>query len=323
MTEIVLLPPSGPDLAALPLLADLQYLEPFGTDALNRKFHGIVPPGIYRGYQYSLPGGMKIAIGATGNGVAVVEIDNWSINVHQVAKVELTVPKPFAGYVVLDATYGIGVITKQVDASSKIDAAVIKLVPTAQLLPRHVIICTLDVPSSATAMLDSYISLADRMNVSLAGLSKVDGGAFVNSPTGSVVIQVRRGTESQRKAFPGQDGEPFWTTDTNRVAFGVEGRPGGQLQPAAMVIEAAGATATPQGAYQFTKAGTLTLPSTALTGEHVRVSVAPAAVAASLVCKVVAQGGAAIATRGGDALAIAMDVAHEFLFIKTATGWRC
>lgn len=323
MTEIVLLPPSGPDLAALPLLADMQYLEPFGTDALNRKFHGIVPPGIYRGYQYTLPGGMKFAIGANKNGVAVVEIGNWSINVHQVAKVELTIPKPFVGYVVLDATYGIGVVTKQVDANSQIDAAVIKLVPTAELLPRHVILYTLDVPSAATAMLDEYVSTADRMNVSLAGISKVDGGAFVNSPTGTMVVQVRRGPEAQLKTFPGQEGEPFWTTDTNRVAIGIEGRPGGLMQPAALVAEAAGVTASPQGAYQFTQAGNLTLPASARVGEHVRVSMTAAAVAAALVCKVVVSDGSAIATRGGDALAIAMDVAHEFLFIKTATGWRC
>ncbi|ANT70225.1 hypothetical protein [Aeromonas hydrophila] len=323
MTEIVLLPPSGPDYAALPLLADMQYLEPFGTDALNRKFHGIVPPGIYRGYQYSLPGGMKFAIGANKNGVAVVEIENWSINVHQVAPVELTVPKGFSGYVVLDATYGIGVITKQVDSSSQIDAAIIKLVPTAELLPRHVILYTLAVPGTATAMLDSYVSAAERMDISLAGISRVDGGLFVNSPTGTMVVQVRRGPEAQLKTFPGVEGEPFWTTDTNRVAFGIEGRPGGQLQPAAQVVEAAGVIASPQGAYQFTKAGVLTLPADAQIGEHVRVSMTAAAVAAALVCKVVVAGGSAIATRGGDALAIAMDVAHEFLFIKTATGWRC
>ena len=323
MTEIVLLPPSGPDLAALPLLADMQYLEPFGTDALNRKFHGIVPPGIYRGYQYSLPGAMKLAIGATKNGVAVVEVGNWSINVHQVAPVELTVPAGFAGYVVLDATYGIGVVTKQVDANSQIDAAIIKLVPTAELLPRHVILYTLDVPGAATVMLDAYISTADRMNVSLAGISKVDGGAFVNSPTGTMTVQVRRGPEAQLKTFPGQEGEPFWTTDTNRVAIGIEGEPGGLLLPASKYVEASGATASPQGAYQFTKAGTLSLPATARDGEHVRVSVAPASVAAGHACLVAVAGGEAIATRGGDALAIAMDVAHEFLFIKTATGWRC
>ncbi|WCH25176.1 hypothetical protein [Aeromonas salmonicida] len=323
MTEIVLLPPSGPDLAALPLLADMQYLEPFGTDALNRKFHGIVPPGIYRGYQYSLPGAMKIAIGATKNGVAVVEVGNWSINVHQVAPVELTVPKGFAGYLVLDATYGIGVVTKQVDANSLIDAAILKLVPTAELLPRHVILYTLNVPLAATAMLDSYISSVDRMDISLAGLSKVDGGLYVNSPTGSMVVQVRRGLEAQLKTFPGQEGEPSWTTDTRRVSFGIEGVPGGLMLPASLVVEAAGVTATPQGAYQFTKAGNLTLPATAKDGEHVRVSVTAAAVAAALACKVVVAGGAAIATRGGDALAISMDVTQEFLFIKTATGWRC
>jgi hypothetical protein len=323
MTEIVLLPPSGPDLAALPLLADMQYLEPFGTDALNRKFHGIVPPGIYRGYQYSLPGAMKIAIGANKNGVAVVEVGNWSINVHQVAPVELTVPKGFAGYLVLDATYGIGIVTKQVNSNSKLDAAIIKLVPTAELLPRHVILYTLSVPLTATAMLDTYISPAERMEVSLAQSRRVDGGFYVNSPTGSVVVQVRRGLEAQLKTYPGQEGEPFWTTDTRRVALGIEGVQGGLMLPASLVVEAAGVTATPQGAYHFTKAGKLTLPAKAKDGEHVRVSVSAGAVAASLACKVVVEDGGAIATRGGDALAIAMDVAHEFLFIKTATGWRC
>lgn len=323
MSEIVIVPPTPVETGNLPLLADMQWLEPFGTDALNRKFHGIVPPGIYRGYQYSLPGAMKLAIGATKNGVAVVEVGNWSINVHQVAKVELTVPAPFVGYVVLDATYGIGVVTKQVDSASLIDAAVIKLVPTAQLLPQHVILYGLDVPAGVSVLLDEYVSAASRMEVSLAGITRVDGGAFVNNPTGAVVVQVRRGLESQLKTFPGQDGEPLWTTDTNRLAIGIEGEPGGLLLPASKYVEASGATATPQGAYQFTKAGTLTLPATARDGEHVRVTMTPAAVAAALSCLVVVAGGAAILTRGGDTLAVAMDVAHEFLFVKTATGWRC
>ncbi len=323
MAEIVLVSPTGPDYSALPLLADMQYLEPFGTDALNRKLHGIVPPGIYRGFRYSLPGAMKIAIGATGNGVAVVEVGNWSINVHQVAKVELTVTAGFVGYVVLDATYGIGVVTKQVDSASAIDAATIKLVPTASLQPQHVILYGLNVPAGTTTLLDSHVLGAPRMEISLARGNQVDGGYYVNSLTGAVTIQVRRGTEAQLKGYTGQEGELLWTTDTDRLAVGMAGVAGGLMLPAALVVEAAGKTATAQGAYQFNLAGNLTLPATAKVGEHVRVSMTPAAVAAALACKVVVSDGSAIATLGGDTLAVLMDVAHEFLFIKTATGWRC
>lgn len=321
--EIVLLPPTDVDYAALPLLADVQFLEPFAADALNRKFHGIVPPGIYRGYQYSLPGQMQLTIGKDMTGVAVVELGNWSLNVHQVAPVTLTVPAGFKGYVILDAVYGVGIVTKQVSSSSQIDAAKLKLVATADLKPQHVILYTLDVPASATSMQHSYISSADRMAMSLARSSRVDGGYFVNSPEGSMTVQIRRGPDADRRTFPGLDGEPFWTLDTHRMAIGIEGEPGGLLLPASKVVEAAAVTATPQGAYQFTKAGTLTLPAVARTGEHVRVSATAAAVAAALDCQVVVSDGSAIATRGGDALAVSMDVTQEFVFIKTTTGWRC
>jgi hypothetical protein len=34
----------------LPLLADLQYLEPYMSGGLNRKMLGIILPGVYRGF---------------------------------------------------------------------------------------------------------------------------------------------------------------------------------------------------------------------------------------------------------------------------------
>lgn len=323
MTEIVLVPPTSADISALALLADIQYLELMSSEALNRKFNGIVPPGIYRGYEYTLPGGMGITIGAnTPAGTAVVERSGCCITVQQAKPVSLVVPAAFSGYLVLEAIYGVGVITKQVSSTSNIDAASIKLVAKADLQSHHVILYTINTPAGTTTLLDSHISAEDRMEVSLAGSSSVDGGRYLNTPTGCVTIQMRRGLAADLSSYLLMDGEFGFTTDTERLAIGRNSRRGGLLLPASKWSEAAGVTAKPQGAYRFSSAGTLKLPASAETGEHVRVSVTPAAIISSAECLVVAEDGGAITTRAGDALAIAMDVSTEFVFVKTSTGWR-
>lgn len=323
--EVVLVPPTPADISQLALLADLQYLEPMGSEALNRKFLGIVPRGVYRGFLYSLPGGMTLRIGANNEpGTAIVESNLAAITVQQVKTIDLTVPANFDGYVVLEATYGVGVITKQVSTSATVDAARLKLVARAQLLPGHIIIYAVTTPPGLVTLAPSHINADERMDIDLAGEKAIDGGRYVNTPMTCKIIRLRRGQSADRLSYQLLDGELAVNLDTGRVTLGYGNRSGGTLQPAAKWAEAAGATAEQQGAYQFGAAGVLLLhTSGVVVGEHVRVRVAPSLLVSGAVCQVKVVGGAAIATRLGDALAVRIDVSDETVFVMTATGWGC
>lgn len=323
--EVVLVPPTPADISQLALLADLQYLEPIGSEALNRKFLGIVSRGIYRGMLYSLPGGMTLRIGG-GNapGTAIVESNGTMITVQQVKAVDLVVPAAFDGYLVLEAIYGVGIITKQVSTTATVDAAAFKLVARAQLQPQHIILYAVTTPPGTVTLLPAHINADERMDVGLAGEKAIDGGRFVDTPMTCKIIQLRRGQSGERLSYQLLDGELAVSLDKGRVAVGYGNRSGGTLQPAAIWASAAGATAEPQGAYEFSGAGILTLPTTGVVvGEHVRVRIAPGLLPGAAVCQVKVAGGAAITTRLGDALAVRIDVSDETVFVMTATGWGC
>lgn len=323
MTEIVLMPPTPADISQMALITDIQYLEPMGSEALNRKFFGVVPRGIYRGFKYSLAGGLVLRIGADSVGTAIVERNNACLTVQNLKPVDLTVTAGFVGYLVLEAVYAVGTITKQVSTSSVIDAATLKLVATADLQSHHIILYGLNVPAGTTQLTISHINSSERMDVDLTGVLKVDGGAYVNSPTGTTTIQIRRGLAADRNSMILFDGELGLTTDDGRLTVGYGNRIGGTLQPAAKWVEAASATAKPQGAYLFMQAGTLTLPVTGVVvGEHVRVRISPDLLASGASCLVVVAGGAAIHTRAGDALAVQVNVDIDVVFVYEADGWR-
>jgi len=323
MTEIVLMPPTSADISTMPLLTDVQYLEPMGSEALNRKFFGVVPAGIYRGFRYTLAGGMVLRIGENLVGTAIVERNNACLTVQNVLPVDLTVTAGFVGYVVLEALYAVGTITKQVSTDSVIDAATLQLVATADLQDHHIILYGLNVPAGTTELTISHIDASERMDVDLTGVLKINGGAFVNTPLGTTTIQIRRGDSTEREEMILFDGELGLTTDDGRIAAGYGNRIGGTLQPAAKFVEAAGATAKPQGAYLFMTAGTLTLPTTGVVvGEHVRVRISPDLLASGAVCLVVVEGGGRVITRAGNALAVQVNVDVDVIFTYESDGWR-
>lgn len=179
--EVVLVPPTPADTSQLALLADLQWLEPFGSEALNRKLLGVMPRGVYRGFGYSLPGGMTLRIGPSDEpGTAIVETGKVAITVQQVKAVDLVVPANFDGYLVLEATYGIGTVTKQVSTDATIDAAKLKLVARALLLPEHVILYTVTTPPGLVTLLASHITTAGRM---YGGYLPITGGRLLGKTT--------------------------------------------------------------------------------------------------------------------------------------------
>ncbi|WP_270820506.1 tail fiber protein [Aeromonas sp. Y311-2] len=191
--EITFSPPMSVDTSAFALLADLQYHEPFASEALNRKFYGIIPPGIYRGFQYVLPGGMTLRIGRPSEaGSAIIHVGDRCITVQQYKPVDLVVAAGFVGRVVLEGFYQLGVKTKQVDSASTIDAVSIKLVTEAQYKPDHVTLYNLNVPANATAMQASYIIDAKRDDVDIAVDSSVyrDLAEHIASPTAHTKAQV-------------------------------------------------------------------------------------------------------------------------------------
>ena len=194
----------------------------------------------------------------------------------------------------------------------------------AQLQPQHIILYAVTTPPGTVTLLPAHINADERMDIDLAGEKAIDGGRYVNTPMTCKIIRLRRGQSADRLSYQLLDGELAVNLDTGRVTLGYGNRSGGTLQPAAKWAEAAGAAAEPQGAYQFGAAGVLLLhTSGVVVGEHVRVRVAPSLLVSGAVCQVKVVGGAAIATRLGDALAVRIDVSDETVFVMTATGWGC
>jgi hypothetical protein len=160
-TELIIYPSTPEDRASLPLLADVQFLEPFGSEALNRKFLGIIPKGIYRGFGVTIVGEDQISVGGSlGEHTALVERDGVAITVQGQNPVTLTVPRDNLMAVVIDVNYGHGVITKQVDSGATIDAATIKIVAASLREEHHVTVCEIFLPAGAAlneSMIDTSV----------------------------------------------------------------------------------------------------------------------------------------------------------------------
>lgn len=154
-------PPSLAELAAMPLLTDTQFLELMGSVSFNRKFFGIVPPGIYKGFDFSIAGATTLRICPGLPNVAAIERDGQIINVKGQAPIDVTIPRSQNVAVVIEAISAHGLKTKQVDKDAATDAASIKVVPVASVLSHHVIICTVNLPASGS-MVAGHISTATR-----------------------------------------------------------------------------------------------------------------------------------------------------------------
>ncbi|MGL5226174.1 MAG: gp53-like domain-containing protein, partial [Aeromonas sp.] len=101
-------------------------------------------------------------------GAARVDVSaELSIAIHQRAPVELVVPAPFAGFVVLEGVYQFGVPTDQVDADSTVKAATIKLVAKADRLSSHVVLYSLNVPAGTSVLTAAMVTTAERQDISI------------------------------------------------------------------------------------------------------------------------------------------------------------
>lgn len=169
MNETITLSVQNVDIGAMPLVADIQYLEPFGSQSLNRKFSGVLGSGITQGFTPIAGGGLSVSIlhdqNLTGEavpyGVALVEYNGYLISVRQQQTINLAVLAGQTTYLVVDAFYQHGVTTDQIDAESAQKAADILALTEAELLDHHVIICTVTLDAEATEVLAENISIIE------------------------------------------------------------------------------------------------------------------------------------------------------------------
>lgn len=162
---------SFPDASTLALVSDVQFREPYSSGAVNRKFRGIVDPGIYKGFIPSPAGGLtlQIASGEEG-GTASVNIDKfYQITVRQQADVTLEMTAGKTAVVVLEASYVLGQETYQVNANSAIQAVEIKILDkNAELNANQLELCTVTIPGGATELTEEMIDLTGRKLLNLS-----------------------------------------------------------------------------------------------------------------------------------------------------------
>lgn len=149
----------------LPLLADLQYLEPYMSGGLNRKMLGIILPGVYRGFDVKPGTGLNVVVSSTadGSGAACVEVNGYQITVQQFNDVIVPVSKGQTTIIALEANYGLGLVTRQVSNLGTVDAAKLVTFPQSQSLkPNQIEIARVSLSSSATSVKQTDINMETR-----------------------------------------------------------------------------------------------------------------------------------------------------------------
>ncbi|HHY0551938.1 TPA: tail fiber protein [Vibrio parahaemolyticus] len=163
--QVMLVPPLSSALAELPLIVDLQFGERHTSESLNRKNAGIVRPGVFRGFDCSPAGGLDLLISSTSitpkHGVTYVEFDNYSLTVFQQHDVTVTLAEG-EWYVVLEANYKWGELTKQIDERSSIDAGSIKVIAPADIAENQTILCKVTIPAGITELTNDHIDYTER-----------------------------------------------------------------------------------------------------------------------------------------------------------------
>ncbi|HIH8281356.1 TPA: tail fiber protein [Escherichia coli] len=156
-----------PDISDFPLVADVQYREPYVSSSLNRKFRGIVMKGFYNGF-YPVPGpGLSIDVipGDDGYGTASNTFGEYQITVQQRKTVNVPLVAGITQIVVLQTTYALGQETNQVNTKSAVKAAEIKVV--SEVGPNQLEICRVNIPADATKITADMINMSFRLVVRL------------------------------------------------------------------------------------------------------------------------------------------------------------
>lgn len=158
---------SAADLDKLDLIADIQFNEPLGSAAINRKFFGVMPEGIYRGFKAAPAGGLTVVVGQDSVNVAVVNVDGFMINVHSLRPIVLDIPVGREVYAIIEANYAIGRRTTQTDINASIKAADLRIINPNELRKNHVIVFTANLPEGTTEIKPEHILTEKRQNASI------------------------------------------------------------------------------------------------------------------------------------------------------------
>ncbi|MDE9437082.1 hypothetical protein KKI95_14380 [Xenorhabdus bovienii] len=165
LNEVVML---SNESGSFPLLADIQYLEPYTSSALNRKLKGILRAGIYAGFQPKVGSGLSVIITSTsekdGQGAASINVGKSQISIQQVKDVIVPVPASKTSIIALEANFEFGKVTNQVDSSSTLKAAHIVVVDVARgISDNQLELCRVNVPMDAKAITESMIDTSHRL----------------------------------------------------------------------------------------------------------------------------------------------------------------
>ncbi len=161
----------------IPLITDIQFGERFTSASLNRHWKNIKSVGIYAGFAPKIVGIDTIEVGdSSGKNTLVANTASgeYQITVHQQKPISFTVPRDQQMTAVVEAFFEFGVITKQVNANSDIDAATLTLIPSSDVQPHHVQIFSVLFPSSAPQLLNEHLDLSVRKDASITGAYSIE-----------------------------------------------------------------------------------------------------------------------------------------------------
>jgi hypothetical protein len=133
---------------------DIAYGESYTSAALNKKLAGILPTGVYWGFEVVPATGRQVKIYPGANpdypkNVVIVERNGYSLTGTSEGEYLLPVPAGFNGYVVVEIQYD-----HQLTYSS------VRLAETP--LESHVVLARLSVPANAATILPAYIDYGPR-----------------------------------------------------------------------------------------------------------------------------------------------------------------
>ncbi|HBM8680778.1 TPA: tail fiber protein [Escherichia coli] len=201
-----------PSSESLALVADVQYHEPYLSAALNRKFRGIVDPGFYAGFLPKPGGGMNLLItsvdGDKTAGAASVDIGEfYQVTIQQRKDISLALSAGKKYAIVLKGRYLLGEDTYQVNTASHIYAAEFvarTYTDSYQLGDGELLVCTVNIPASVSAITQEMIDTSERINRSI-GIDISDSVTSTRSDVAASSLAVKKAYDLAKSKYTAQD----------------------------------------------------------------------------------------------------------------------
>lgn len=192
----------SPDLSKVPLLADMQYYEPYSSQGLNRKLRNIVLPGIYNGFNVTPDQGLNLLISSTSVGGGAISFnieDRYQISLQQINDYVLPM-RAGSWTVVAQVDYRFGIVTDQVQQGSPNKAAEITYIPTGQALKSNQMeLCRVIIPATASQIDPIMIDLSHRVH-RMVGMLVTDEVTLQRSDIVASAWAVKKAFEEAQKS---------------------------------------------------------------------------------------------------------------------------